>query len=568
MILEDNFRQDFYNKIKKDDKSLVLIVSVDSDALCTTMILTHLLKCDDIPFTILTVEKWSEVEKIFETKRELRCNYILINCGATRSLSRLQISPDSTAYVLDSHRPFHIENVYANEKVHLLVNNSEMSELQLPDVEKVIQEDSDDDEDNEENRGSYEQQMENIRRKAIKREEMQAWERQRQRTLWKYYESTWFSTPSCVTLLELAAEMNRVSAEIMWYTAVGLNSAMVDKLISIEMYTQICVDRMRPFVHRFLPKNIINQGKVDDLLHITFGRELPLAIYSHWDLYNSMWHNEYFSIKTKNWTQKGDTNIRHLLTQLGVTLHETTQKFESLSTEQRIHVVDLLEKEMDSAFATFFATLGYSGKLSACDVARAVTVRLEMPRSETLMDRYRAGQAILRSSITGERQERTNLTHTISSNCQRTLQVSWKSVSAAINMSEIIANGPYYLFSCTTSIDEDMIDSRHFLYNTTGFMLRAFASMRKGRTSKPLIAMFPLTGESAGWLVVTGVMPIATIYEDSLLKTCIGRAFERVKKTNSSIRIIDDSFNPDIIRLKSEDRTRFIDLLRHAFEGD
>ena len=151
-------------------------------------------------------------------------------------MSRLQISPDSTAYVLDSHRPFHIENVYANEKVHLLVNNSEMSELQLPDVEKVIQEDSDDDEDNEENRGSYEQQMENIRRKAVKREEMQAWERQRQRTLWKYYESTWFSTPSCVTLLELAAEMNRVSAEIMWYTAVGLNSAMVDKLVSFRIH--------------------------------------------------------------------------------------------------------------------------------------------------------------------------------------------------------------------------------------------------------------------------------------------------------------------------------------------
>lgn len=64
-----------------------------------------------------------------------------------------------------------------------------------------------------------------------------------------------------------------------------------------------------------------------------------------------------------------------------------------------------------------------------------------------------------------------------------------------------------------------MVDSRHFLYNTAGFMIRAFASMKKGRTTKPLIAMFPLTGESAGWLVVTGVMPIATIYEDSLLKT-------------------------------------------------
>ncbi|CAL2037090.1 unnamed protein product [Caenorhabditis brenneri] len=569
MILENNFRQDFYNKIKKDDKSVVLIVSVDTDALCTTMILTHLLKCDDIPFSILAVEGWSTLEKIFEANQESKCNYILINCGATRSLSRLDIPPASTLFVIDSHRPFHIENVYANEQVHLLVNTNEMSELQLPEFQSVMQDESEseDEDDEDDEYVSYEQKMENIQRKAIRREEKRVWEQQRQRILWKYYESTWFSSPVCVTLLELAAEMNRVSAEIMWFSAVGLNSCYIDKLISIEMYTQICVDRMRPFVHRFTPRTIVNQGKIDDLLHITFGRELPLAIYSHWDLFSSMMVNEYFSIKTKNWTQKGDANTRHLLAQLGITLHETKQKFESLPTEQRALVVEVLEKEMDSAFATFFATLGYCGKLSACDVARAVSVRLEMPKSETLMNRFSNGQSILRSSITGERQDRLNLTHTFTSVCQRTLQVTWKSVSAAINQTEIIPNGSYYLFSCTRSIDEDMLDSRHFLYNTTGFMLSAFASMRKGRTSKPLIAMFPLTGESSGWLVVTGVMPVGTIYEDSLMKTCIGRAFERVKKSNPAIRIVADSFNSNIIRLKSEDRTRFIDLLLHTFEG-
>lgn len=550
---------------------MVLIVSVDTDALCTTMILTHLLRCDDIPFSILAVEGWSSVEKIFADSQEQKCHYILINCGATRSLTRLQIPPASIAFVIDSHRPFHIENVYENGQIHLLANPSEMSELQIPDLESVIREDSDDEEDSDEDEDqeyiSYEQRMEKIRRKAIKREEMQIWERQRRTILWRYYESTWFSSPSCVTLLEMAAEMNRVSAETMWFTAVGLNSAMADKLISIEMYTQICVDRMRPFVHRFMPKNIVNQGKVDDLLHITFGRELPLALYSHWDLFSAMMVSEYFSIKTKNWTQKGDVNIRHLLAQLGITLHETKQKFEALPTEQRNLVVDVLEKEMDSSFATFFGTLGYCGKLSACDVARAVTLRLEMPKSETIMNRFRSGQSILRSSITGERQDRLNLNNTFTSICQRTLQVSWKTVAAAINQSEIIPNGPYYLFSCSRSIDEDMVDSRHFLYNTAGFMIRAFASMKKGRTTKPLIAMFPLTGESAGWLVVTGVMPIATIYEDSLLKTCIGRAFERVKKMTPPLRIVDDYFNSDIIRLKSEDRTRFIDFLQTVFEG-
>lgn len=48
---------------------------------------------------------------------------------------------------------------------------------------------------------------------------------------------------------------------------------------------------------------------------------------------------------------------------------------------------------------------------------------------------------------------------------------------------------------------------------------------------------------------------------------CIGRAFERVKKMTPPLRIVDDYFNSDIIRLKSEDRTRFIDFLQTVFEG-
>uniref|UniRef100_A0A8R1HJ66 Uncharacterized protein n=1 Tax=Caenorhabditis japonica TaxID=281687 RepID=A0A8R1HJ66_CAEJA len=201
-----------------------------------------------------------------------------------------------------------------------------------------------------------------------------------------------------------------------------------------------------------MPKNIINQGRVDDLLHITFATELPLSLYSHWDLYSSMMVNDYFSIKTKNWTQKGEINTRHLLTELGITLHETKQKFESLATDQRNNVVVTLEKEMDSSFATFFGTLGYCGKLSAYDVAQAVTLRMEMPKSETVMNRFRAGQKILESSITGNRLNRINLANTFTNICQRTLQVIWKTVAAAINQSEIIPNGPYYLYSCTRPI--------------------------------------------------------------------------------------------------------------------
>ncbi|CAI5444247.1 unnamed protein product [Caenorhabditis angaria] len=518
----------------------------------------HLLKCDDVPYTIIAVDGWESIEQSLLDLQDQKTSIIMINCGATRSLSRIQLPPAATIYIIDSHRPFHIENMFENDQVNVLIDEQELEELRLPQPNEVIKDesddDTDDDEEDEEQESSYEGRMEKIQRKAIKREEARLWERRRQNLLWTYYESTWNGAPSCVRLLELAAELNRTSAEMMWFAAVGLNSAFIDRLISIEMYTSICIDRMRPFIHKFSPRNIVNQGKQDDQLHISFGKD-------------AMMIDEYFSIKTKNWTQRGDVNIRHLLASLGITLAETRQKFEALSTEQRNVVTDILEKEIDSSFATFFAHLGYCAKLSAADLARGISVRMEMPKTKKSMDRFMCGTQLLRSSISGAKSHRFNIQQTFETVCQRTLLVSWKTMAAAINQSEIIPNGPYYLFSCTRPIDEEMIESRHFLYNTTNFMLRSFASMKKGRTAKPLIAMFPLTAEKQGWLVVTGVMPLATVYEDSLLKTCIGRAFERVKKMAPKLRITNDTFDSDVIQLKSEDRTKFIDCLQAIFEG-
>uniref|UniRef100_A0A8R1ELS1 Cell division control protein 45 homolog n=1 Tax=Caenorhabditis japonica TaxID=281687 RepID=A0A8R1ELS1_CAEJA len=247
MILEDNFRRGFYNNIIQGDKSVVLLVAIDTDALCTTMILTHLLRCDDIPFSILVVDGWESVEKIFATAQEQKCYYILINCGANHSLSRLQLPPASIAYVIDSHRPFNIENVYANDQAFMLINSAERADLRLPDADQVMRDDSEDessddeDDDGEENGVySYEQRMEKIQRKAIRREERQLWDRQRRNILWRYNESTWYSSPICVMALELAAEMNRLSAESMWYAAVGLNSALNDKLPEKVVYHRFC----------------------------------------------------------------------------------------------------------------------------------------------------------------------------------------------------------------------------------------------------------------------------------------------------------------------------------------
>ncbi|CAD6188133.1 unnamed protein product [Caenorhabditis auriculariae] len=567
MLIKDNFRYEFYDVIKK--QSVVLVVSTDLDALCAALVLSHLLKCDDIAYTIVAVDGWQDVERTFSELQDQKTSIVMLNCGAGRPITN--IPDDSTVFIVDSHRPFHHENVFDPSQIRLIVDSSELNDLSIPEPRQVMDYGSGDDDDDEgsevdaeSEEGTYESRLERVRRRAIKKEEKKLWERRRQDILWRYYETSWHSVPSSMRLLELAASLNRTSAELMWFAAVGLNSQFVDRLISIEAYTAVCIDRMRPFIHKFSPRNIAT--KVDDSLRISFEKELPIALYAHWDLYSAMMVDEYFSIKTKNWTQKGDLNIRHLLASLGITLSETKQKFEALSTEQRKTLTAILEKEMSSAFATFFVHLGYSCKLNAADVARAVILRLEVPQSTKAMDRFVTGAMLVKASIAGTKQQRTHINYTFEKMYQRMLGVLWKSVASAINQSEILPTGPFYLYTCSRSLDEDLAASRHFLFNFSSFLLRAFAASRKGRSGKPLVVTFPLGGDRSGWIVVTGVMPLATVYEDTHLKTCMGRAFERVKKMAPKVQINADYFDSDVILLKSEDRARFFDCLQSILE--
>ncbi|PIO67080.1 hypothetical protein TELCIR_11182 [Teladorsagia circumcincta] len=85
--------------------------------------------------------------------------------------------------------------------------------------------------------------------------------------------------------------------------------------------------------------------------------------------------NEHFACKTRNWTQKGDSEVKHLLADLGLTLNETRQKFEAMNSTRRKEVIQTLEKEMAPSFASFIAHFGYSSRVCAADVARGLAAR-------------------------------------------------------------------------------------------------------------------------------------------------------------------------------------------------
>lgn len=78
-------------------------------------------------------------------------------------------------------------------------------------------------------------------------------------------------------MLEIAHLVGKSSAETMWCAVVGLNSQLVDHLISLEAYTAVCIDRLRPFIRRYSPKNI-SAMKGDDVLRISFDKEFVASL--------------------------------------------------------------------------------------------------------------------------------------------------------------------------------------------------------------------------------------------------------------------------------------------------
>ncbi|KAG0140705.1 hypothetical protein CROQUDRAFT_664850 [Cronartium quercuum f. sp. fusiforme G11] len=95
---------------------VLLIVSMDVDALCACKILQYLLKQDSIKFRVIPVPGWKELNKITEQIREGNSGYrevVLFNLGGQVNLWELFDLPRGVRlHVIDSHRPYSLENLF------------------------------------------------------------------------------------------------------------------------------------------------------------------------------------------------------------------------------------------------------------------------------------------------------------------------------------------------------------------------------------------------------------------------------------------------------------------------
>lgn len=76
-------------------------------------------------------------------------------------------------------------------------------------------------------------------------------------------------------MLELAHELGKCCAEMMWCATIGLNSLYIEQLISVEKYSELCMDRLSPFIRKYGPRAgvSLDHTRGDDQLRINYDKE-------------------------------------------------------------------------------------------------------------------------------------------------------------------------------------------------------------------------------------------------------------------------------------------------------
>ncbi|CBQ69633.1 probable TSD2 protein, required for DNA replication [Sporisorium reilianum SRZ2] len=271
--------------------SVLVLSSPDVDAVCATRILTSLLLQDDIPHRIVPVEGYRSLLSTLETvfppvdqagsssaaaETDVR-SVICINLGAVLSLpTTFSVPPSCTVHVIDSHRPWNLENLFAtgwaNDRVWCWDDGEIASKLCRQggerdafeklefDVESDSEDDSDsdddaasardsahssdDDDDDDENSGgkrkrsSRSPSRQGTKRRTPATTRLTNAERHRYRNiLTRYYnrgESFGMSVSSMLYLL--CEALGRADRESLWLAIVGLTSLYLSNSIDYETY--------------------------------------------------------------------------------------------------------------------------------------------------------------------------------------------------------------------------------------------------------------------------------------------------------------------------------------------
>uniref|UniRef100_A0A4W5QWG5 CDC45 cell division cycle 45 homolog (S. cerevisiae) n=1 Tax=Hucho hucho TaxID=62062 RepID=A0A4W5QWG5_9TELE len=270
--------------------------------------------------------------------------------------------------------------------------------------------------------------------------------------------------------------------------------------------------------------------------------------------YTSICNSSYTSCNFKLWSMHGQKKLQEFLADMGLTLKQVKQKFNSMDMSIKENLREVIEESSnkygmkDIRIQTFGVHFGFKNRFLANDVVHAAVALLEnTEKVESPGDNFiKALGCLSRSNL-----ERL---HGGIDLAKKKLMANQQTVASCICTNLLLSQGPFlYCYLLEVLFLDVPLGSFASL-----LLMSAYAcSKTRNKHCKllPLVIAAPMDVEK-GTVIVLGIPPES---ETSDKKNFLGCAFEKAAESTSS-RTLHNHFDTSIIELKM-DRTKFLDAL-------
>ncbi|XP_015191536.1 PREDICTED: cell division control protein 45 homolog isoform X2 [Polistes dominula] len=558
-----NLEKEFYNAIQRE--RCLLLVNFDVDAICACRILQQLFKNDNILYTLVPVQGIQDMVQAIEENCEEVKNVIMINCGGTIDLVELLQPPESVIFfIIDSHRPYDLCNIYSEYQIRILGKPD--TEDEIPEYNDVFRDDSSEDEsDSNENSDNSDSESRRPKRRRLneedllKREQKRLWTENRANLLFNYSQYSYYGKSSAVLIFEMAWHMSKDNLDMLWWAIIGSTEQAI--LSKVESQTSILEEgTLQAHVSRLSHKQGITNDNPcgQSVVRITYDKDLRLVLYRHWTVEASLRHSMPTAVSLRLWSIRGEQRLKELLAEMGLPLAQSRQRFTAMDLTLRHEFRQMVEKlagkyNVDRIIGTSFTLqYGYRFKYCASDIVYAMLALIESTTKDRLPQRCfldaldclsRTKKELLENGI-----EKAKL---MLSNIFKTAQI-------ILEMKQIMNTGSFlYVIVPDGTLDSRLFAHPHPLIMLAQFTLKAYVHSCKSKRARewPMIAS-ALFNPEEGTCLIVGIPPICEDQPRSLF----GKAFEQAAKNTGSY-INADYFDTTIVRLKVEERPKFFDAL-------
>ncbi len=475
---------------------------------------------------------------------------VMINCGAivdVESFLHLQEQADRSAYVIDYHRPVHMNNINNSSNVVVFADTDSVPEprgvLPPPTIKEPVMGDDDD-------KISASPSPSKRARTASEEDEVVQEEQDDVVPTPDFSDDfasgSYYGTSASMLMYELAAQEAAESSHAMWLACLGLTEHFLQHRCSAKQYVKH-LDVLRLAA-------VTSNDKA-----LRFEQyEYQFVLHRHWTLYDSMHHSPQIATRLHIWTEQGRRRLDQLLAKMGFPLFQCRQKFSSMNADIKDRLPSALDTYApeyglkDLTFPSFIRTLDNKVQVSASDFVYVVSTLLEQgwKNRDSGSDKQRFWQAYDALSA----------------------RVNWNLITEGLNMAIgiqksviqsgvdvlmkriIVRNGPFRFGFLNDSAQYEVFSQPHLLTRLALFLLDALR--KPGKPSKPLVlGAFKRDSNSYLMLGVTPAVPSTRAKRNDF-----GVSFlQAARLTGAQLQFL--AFDSSIIEVAAQDATRFIELL-------